>query len=259
MSAATEPGSTDRPNEDWVGLSPTATVVLDGVTVFADTATGCHHGTPWYVTQLGTRLVTNASDPETPLTSALATAIQDVASLHKDVCDLEQVGSPSAAVAIVRAGKLTLDYLVLADVTILLDSTTELSVITDDRVANTVRDLAGRENVGAEVMERRARYRNQKGGYWIAAADPRVAQQAITGNIPLAELRHAVLMTDGVTRLVEPFGQMDWHGLLTLTVKSGTASVIDRVRRTEAGDLGRHHWPRFKASDDATIAIVTPV
>jgi hypothetical protein len=259
ISAATEPGSPETPNEDWLGLSPTAAVVLDGVTVFPGATTGCRHGTPWYVNELGTRLVAGASNCDEPLTEVLADAIQDVASLHQDVCDLEEVGAPSAAVAMVRDGKQTLDYLVLSDVTILLDSISELRVITDDRVADTVRDLAESGNTGDEVMRRRAQYRNKSGGYWVAAADPSVARHAITGNIPIAGLRHAVLLTDGVTRLVDPFQELDWYGLLTAAVKFGSASVIERVRRTEAGDPLRHHWPRFKVSDDATIAIVAGV
>jgi hypothetical protein len=259
ISAATEPGSLETPNEDWLGLSPTAAVVLDGVTVFSGTTTGCRHSTPWYVNELGMRLVAGASKRDRSLTEVLVYAIQEVASLHQDVCDLEQVGAPSAAVAMVRAGDRTLDYLVLADVTIILDSISELRVITDDRVADTVQDLAKSESTGDEVMKRREQFRNKSGGYWVAAADPDVAQHAITGSIPISGLRHAVLMSDGVTRLVDPFQELDWYGLLTAAVKFGSASVIERVRRTEAGDPLRHHWPRFKVSDDATIAIVAGI
>src|SRR5579872_3773652 len=97
FSAATEPGVADSPNEDWVAVSPTVFVVLDGVTVFKDVETGCTHGTPWYVDQLGTRLLAAASDPAVSLQSALEVAIASVAELHRDTCDLSQIGAPSAA------------------------------------------------------------------------------------------------------------------------------------------------------------------
>jgi hypothetical protein len=231
-------------------------VILDGVTVFDQGRTGCHHGTPWYVSMLGTHLFATASDPAITLADSLAGAIKDVAALHADTCDLEEIGAPSAAVGAVRLSEGSVDYLVLADVTILLETAEGLSVINDDRVAGTVSDLEGRANIGTEVMERRARYRNQSGGYWVAAADPSVAEHAISGHIKQAGFRHAALMTDGAARLVTPFAQIDWRGLLTLAVGSGTASVIGRVRALEASDPYGQRWPRFKSSDDATIAVI---
>ncbi len=63
-------------------------------------------------------------------------------------------------------------------------------------------------------------------------------------------------MTDGAARLVTPFAEIDWRGLLTLAVGSGTASVIGRVRALEASDPDGQRWPRFKSSDDATIAVI---
>jgi hypothetical protein len=256
-SVATSPGSADIPNEDWAAASPAAAVVLDGVTIFSDTATGCQHGTPWYVSQLGMRLLAAAADPAVPLTDALAGAIREVAALHEGTCDLSEVGAPSAAVAVVRFGERSADYLVLADVTILLDRVSELTVVTDKRVASTVADLAGQRDISSRVMERRGQYRNREGGYWVAAADPEVAKHAITGSVPLSELRYVALMTDGVTRLVTPFEQDDWYSLLDLSVNYGSKAVIERVRRTELDDPDGNRWPRFKISDDATIAIIS--
>ena len=257
FSAATEPGALDKANEDWAAASPYAAVVLDGVTVFEEASSECIHGTPWYVNQLGPRLLAAASTRDISLQAALKDAISAVADLHADTCDLNQVGAPSAAVAIVRIGENSVEYLVLADVTILLDSADGLCVLSDDRVADTVNDLAGKESVGAEVMRRRERYRNREGGYWVAAADPSVADHAKTGQIPLKGFGHAALISDGVTRLVSPFEQTNWHGLLAAVLNSGPASVIKHVRSIEAADAQRERWPRFKVSDDATIAVIS--
>ena len=256
FSTATEPGSADRPNEDWVAVSPNVAVVLDGVTVFKEVETGCSHGTPWYVTELGTRLLAAASDDEIPLQSALERAIGSVANIHADVCDLDQIGAPSAAVAVVRINERCVEYLVLADVTILLDSVYGLTVVSDGRVTSTVEDLAGQDDVSSEIMKRRERYRNKKDGYWVAAADSSVAQHAKVGRIPLYGLRCVVMMSDGVTRLVTPFGQTDWSGILELALEADPAVVIEHVRKIEATDTAGKRWPRFKVSDDATIALI---
>jgi hypothetical protein len=58
-------------------------------------------------------------------------------------------------------GEHSVEYLVHADVTIILDSVDGLSVLSDERVAETVNDLVGKRSAGAEVMRRRERYRKR--------------------------------------------------------------------------------------------------
>jgi hypothetical protein len=258
FSAATEPGTRDSPNEDWVAVSPTTAIVLDGVTVFKEFQIGCIHGTPWYVNKLGTRFLAAAADQNTSLRSALRTAISSVADIHSSVCDLEQIGAPSAAVAALRINERFVEYLVLADVTILIQSVQGLTVVSDERVASAEGDLAGRSDFGAEVMKRRERYRNKEGGYWVAAADPDVVEHAKVGQVSLDGFQCAAMMSDGVSRLVAPFEQTNWQGFLALTQKVGPAALIECVRRVEADDTERTRWPRFKVSDDATIALISP-
>jgi Protein phosphatase 2C len=256
LAAATEPGSDHVPNEDWAGVSPSVAVVLDGVTIPSGIASSCAHGTPWYVEHLGSQLMANAVNADISLPDALAHAITTVANSHSSTCDISQVSAPSATVAAIRLSETAVDYLVLADTTITLAHGSKIEVITDDRVASTVNDLAGRDNIGQLIMERRARYRNTEGGYWVAAADPIAATNAITGRIPRSDFRHAALMTDGVTRIVTPFQQTDWRGLLALALESGPAAVIQHVRTVESDDSLRQRWPSFKARDDATIAVI---
>jgi hypothetical protein len=66
------------------------------------------------------------------------------------------------------------------------------------------------------------------------------------------------MMSDGVTRLVTPFGQADWPGILNLALKTDPAAVIEHVRKVEATDTAGKRWPRFKVSDDATIVLIRP-
>lgn len=257
FSAATEPGTRDTPNEDWVAISPTIAVVLDGVTVFKEADSGCTHGTPWYVSQLGTQFFAAAAGRHVSLESALKSAIGSVANMHSDVCDLDQIGAPSAAVAAVRIGESFVEYLVLADITILIKSVHGLTVVSDERVSDTVADLADQPNHAADIMKRRQRYRNKEGGYWVAAADPAVAKHARIGQIPVADFQHAAVMSDGASRLVAPFRQTSWQGLLSLVREAGPAALIDAVRQAEADDAEKLRWPRFKVSDDATVAYLS--
>jgi Protein phosphatase 2C len=259
----TEPGAQDLANEDWAGVAPALAVVLDGLSAPEGTGTGCRHGTPWYVAQLGPRLLTLATDPAHTLVHALAEAIRQVADLHPE-CDLTHPGTPSATLVLLRTLGERADYLVLADAVILLDTSDGLRVITDDRVnhlATKERAAASRLPTGsARHLRRRVqlttalrRARNRPGGYWVAAADPLAATQAITGSLARKELQRAVLLSDGASRLVDVFGLATWEELLTLLGESDPGELVRRVRAAEAADPQGRRWPRTKSSDDATV------
>jgi hypothetical protein len=140
-------------------------------------------------------------------------------------------------------------------------------VVTDDRVnhlATKERAAASRLPTGsASHLRRRVRLttalrraRNRPGGYWVAAADPMAATQAITGSLARKELHLAVLLSDGASRLVDVFGLATWSELLALLDDGGPAELVGRVRVAEAADPQGRRWPRTKSSDDATVAYV---
>lgn len=264
ITAATRPGSPDVPNEDWVALTPDLIVVLDGATVRTDT--GCRHGAAWYAQQLGAELSATARN-ETSLQVALSGAITKVLDRHPE-CDLEHPRSPSAAVGIVRVRAAALEWLVLGDITVLIDTGQGLTVITDDRVeraAEPERAAAHRWPIGsaekdAALLAMAAAYlahRNRPGGYWIASTDPTAAQQARTGTVPAARVRRCALLTDGAARFVDLFRLGDWAAALDVLTRSGPGWLIDRlVRPVELADPRGQRYPRNKRSDDATAVLL---
>jgi hypothetical protein len=68
---------------------------------------------------------------------ALTTAITETAAAHRDTCDLNHPGTPSAVLAIVQVHGDSLRYLVLADVTLAIETTDGVRIITDNRVDST--------------------------------------------------------------------------------------------------------------------------
>jgi hypothetical protein len=250
---ASESGSPMVPNEDWGAVTPGAIIVLDGVTIPEGMdQDGCMHSTPWYVQELGLRLLTGASDPAIPLPVVLENAITAVAKLHGDTCDLSSPASPSAAVAMVRFSDDRMEHLVLADATIAIQNHVgEIVVVTDDRVDASVAAIPRQgARVGTLIGERRAIHRNQPGGYWVAAAEPEAAAHALTGDVSLKDLTRVAVMTDGASRASDMFA-MPWETTLRFSPKA----LINQVRRRESSDLNCVKWPRFKVSDDATVAI----
>jgi hypothetical protein len=264
VTVSSEPGSPQAPNEDayCVSAGTNTVAIFDGAT--ARTDTGCIHGVAWFVHSLADALRDHAS--LTPA-KALAAAITHTARRHQHTCDLSHPGTPSAAVAIVQARRKSLRYLMLGDVTIVLDLGHGIRLLTDNRVNATARaerlaadDLpsGSPEKTRALVRMKQAELaaRNVAGGYWLAAADPTVVHHALTGDVPRQHVHQAALLSDGATRAIDPFGLCDWRGLLTILAAAGPSELIRQVRAAEAVDPAGIRWPRNKIHDDATALLI---
>jgi hypothetical protein len=266
VSFASRPGSISRQNEDFVTASLSVAVVLDGLSAPPALGTGCVHGTPWFVAQLATQVVSAATTArDEPLKELVAGAITRVADSHAHTCDLEHPGTPSSSLAVLREHDQRVEYLLLFDSVILLDGPAGLTALTDRRVDAFAQQehLATREQpIGSpahqervqELVAAQRRHRNQPGGYWVASAKPAGAYQAVTGSRTLDQVSRAALLTDGVSCLVDLYAVVDWPELLDRMQQHGPAHVISRVREVEDADPTGTRWPRYKRSDDATAA-----
>ncbi len=254
-------GSTSKANEDWVGSGNGIYAVLDGAT--SRTETGCVHGVAWFAERLGDAILEFAGDDSISLSDALAQAILAVAGQHQE-CDLKHPGSPSAAVAVVRIRE-GIEYLVLGDITLVVNEGRAVKAISDQRVSATARaarDEADRFPIGAPekqaaLLRMKAgelAAKNHEGGYWIATSEPSGVPYALTGVLPLAGVRELAMFTDGAARIVDLFKAEAWPDVLReLQDEGGAASLIHQVRALEDSDPLGERWPRNKKSDDASI------
>lgn len=252
-----------RPNEDWVGTGCGLTVVLDGLSA-PEGVGGCKHGTPWYVSRLGHHLLEVASDHRIALREALREAISRVSGEHRDTCDLTDPGTPSSTVALVRVGAHRVESLVLADSPVVVGLPSGVDVVTDhsvDGVVHHERQVALAAPTGsqekadrmAELVRAQRLVRNVPGGYWIAGSNTDAADHTVERSWPRDQVRDFAALTDGASCLVEAYEAMTWSELLDLARKEVT-NVITHVRRIEGTDPDGIQWPRYKQSDDATIA-----
>lgn len=238
-------------NEDIAELGSTWAFVLDGATA-PPLDNGCRHGVRWYVDRLAEQMVDRLRRGElAPLADLLADSIKAVTAGHAGTCDVTNPSSPTSTVGMVRERDGQLDYLVLADSPVILDVAGEIRPVLDERI----------DHLPAYDLDTVTRVRNTDGGFWVAGTDPAAAHQAVTGSVPLADVRRVVLATDGATRLVDVFGVLDWPGLVDICTGpagGGPRELIARTRRIEAEPdvpiLPRAR--RKKGSDDATVIAI---
>ncbi|WP_253879567.1 protein phosphatase 2C domain-containing protein [Actinomadura rupiterrae] len=255
----------DRPNEDYVLATPDVVVLLDGSGVPPSAETGCRHGLPWFVRTLANSMIGTAQQTDNSLARALKQAIELTALAHADTCDPNHPVSPSSTVVAVRRHDENLEWLVLGDSFLVMRGRAQIEVITDQRLKHgavkqrsALRRADGRnpELWNALVTEER-RLRNHPDGYWIAAGEPEAADHALTGIVPLADLTHALLFSDGGARPVDPFGVVTWDECFHDLAQNGPAAWLRRLREIENSDPDRTRWPRSKRHDDATAVLIS--
>ncbi|MGW4798294.1 integrase [Nonomuraea sp. NPDC004297] len=198
------------------------------------------------------------------LAETLSAAISHTANLHKNSCNLSHAGTPAAAVGIVQFDNECMRYLVLGDVTLVIDIGSIAYAISDDRMERATKELRLEvDSLRADAPEKEAALvrmkhaelavRNTEGGYWIAAADPTVARHAVVGEFPLPEVRSVSMFTDGAARAVDVFSLGSWRDMLDILSAEGPGALIRHVRTLEGSDPVGQRWPRNKVSDDATV------
>ncbi|MFE7580055.1 protein phosphatase 2C domain-containing protein [Streptomyces gardneri] len=229
----------NQPNEDYAAVTLLGDVgtlvVLDGV---GGAGAGCSHGVPWFTAHLGGNLLRWAGmHLELSLADCLAEAIGRTADTHRTTCDLTEVQTPQSTVVAARWNTETLEYLVLSDSMLLLQSH-ELAVTTvlDKRLGNGLR--------------------NAEGGFHTAAAEPSAAYRALTGVLPRCDVRALAAMTDGAGNWVETFGLGTWQDCAVVLDEEGPAGLVARVRAVENTDLDRTAYRRDKPVDDAAVVYV---
>ncbi|MCM2576073.1 hypothetical protein [Streptomyces meridianus] len=274
VDIATEPGDSQRPNEDWASVALPATghggalVLLDGVTPPAD-GDGCVHGVAWFTARLGSALLElSVSRRDMALAQCLAEAIRRTAQAHVSTCDLSHVRTPQATVVVVRWNRDDVEHLVLSDSVLLLEGADgKATAVADDRldrlpdevqakraaVRSLPRGTPERAAAAAEYALAVEALRNAEGGFFTAAADPGVAGRAVTGRSGRAQVRTVAALTDGAARWSEVFRLGGWDDCVGLLHTEGAQRLIGRVRAAEAADPACTAFPRGKVRDDAAV------
>jgi hypothetical protein len=120
-------------------------------------------------------------------------------------------------------------------------------------IGSNPRPIGSAEKEAALVAMKHAELAERNDTYWIAAADPAAAYNAVTQTVDNVE--QLAVLTDGAAR-VHTFGLLAWNELLDQLQDNGPAHIIQRIRTAESNDPAGQKWTRNKRSDDATIVYV---
>ncbi len=94
--------------------------------------------------------------------------------------------------------------------------------------------------------------------YGTLNGEERVFDFIVTGKMPLNDVRHILLLTDGIKVLQEdPEKDEDMQILTNLFLRGGLKALKDYVRNAEESDLECKKYPRTKIHDDATAIAIS--
>lgn len=262
-------------SDDLVDTAGSAAWLFDGASAHDDPAACEEHDAAWFVCQLSLALAAELSEQaDRTLRDTLAAAIGRVSALHARLCPRVPTGhGPSATAVVARRRHQALEYLVLGDSALLVQtgdgevyhhSDKRLSTIAAhlrDSIRQGLRDGRGYDDPGHHERMRALHVteqatRNRDGGYWIAADDPHAALHSLTGQYSLANTaagaRRFALISDGLERAVTHLQcYTDWHELIDSLFDPGILATVTRIRRAERADPHASRHPRTKPSDDA--------
>ncbi len=181
-----EPGDPGRPNEDFASVGLPASgqggslIVLDGVTPTQRRDGLSAFGPLVHRAPGGALTELSVSYRDLTLAEILSRAILRTAEAHVTTCDLSHPRTPQATVVLARWSPAEIEYLVLSDSALLAENPSgEVTAVLDDRLSRLPRSALATDALIDTTL------RNKEGGFFTAAADPSVAERAVTGSLPV--------------------------------------------------------------------------
>lgn len=262
-------------NEDVVGFAGSAAWVIDGATGVSDRPTLTPDSTDaaWLATNLNRRLETAFARPDADPTTVL---MKVEAEIEADFRSFEGASSlstgeqPTAGLALVALVGKTLSFITIGDCRVLFENVdgstaefcqSEIGPI-ESRIIERRRGLI--ETYPGEdpwprlkpFIQSLRQHINTEEGYSVVHPTRRWVHRLKYKKLPSSTVRHALIVSDGLYRLVDGFGTFDAPGLLREAIRKGLRELLKRLRSLEAADQNCEQYPRVKISDDASGVLI---
>jgi len=255
-------------NEDACGYRAEGAWVIDGATALEQSPLIDGVSAAAWLSHTASAILGALAWDDRSLPEILAATIERLADLG-DTHGLTGPAFPTAAISLVRHREGRLEVCSLGDCSVVVSRLGGKPVDVADpqfegAEASTLARVRDRLNEGvppadayreirAELLERR-RSRNSPAGLWVLGSAPEAAWHAGVESVPAPPGSDIVLMTDGYSRCVWPFGLVpDTADLMEQVTTGGAADLLSALRAAEAADPDCARVPRFGTHDDATI------
>lgn len=264
LQSINSPGKGRGTGDDRFGHDGAAgtTWVVDGATDVTDLRLfkSQESDAAWLAEALSGLLMTTAHAGQ-PVKAYFGAILEKLRETARKASRLDMDSVPPEALPIasgmwMRAGERQTDFAWLGDCMALLRLTSgEVRVIGTeekaDRETETSRRMAAAtpEEKRAELRRIRA-VQNTAPEHAVFGLSPHAVGNLNTAALPTAQIQQVVLMTDGLWRLVTPYGLMSPDDLMSLIENDGLDAALRRLRDHEAS-AAMDKSVRFKAADDA--------
>ncbi|MCW8207241.1 hypothetical protein D8B24_09315 [Verminephrobacter aporrectodeae subsp. tuberculatae] len=99
---------------------------------------------------------------------------------------------------------------------------------------------------------------NTSDGYWILSPDGKGLPYMQRKEVPFSSEMRAILLTDGLYRLVDTYFSMDAETFFSRTFEpAGLSILVQELRSLEDADPNAELYPRVKLQDDASALLVS--
>ena len=180
---------------------------------------------------------------------------------------VESLDFPSCACSLVKFYEDKIEYLILGDCTLFVNSKGRVETFKDDAISKLDKKvydyMAKLENSkNMTYNERKAKVmhiiienrlkKNTIGGYWSLEFSKEAIDNCVSGFIDIKDNTKIMMTSDGFSCVYDRYGIFSKEEIINLANTEGIDYIYKKVREFEKSDDNGVEYPRFKVHDDSS-------
>ncbi len=180
---------------------------------------------------------------------------------------VEALDFPSCACSLVKFYEDKIEYLILGDCTLLVNSKGRVETFKDDAISKLDKKVYDymaklensknmtfnerKANVMHIIIENRLK-KNTIGGYWSLEFSKEAIDNCVSGFIDIKDNTKIMMTSDGFSCVYDRYGIFSKEEIINLANTEGIDYIYKKVREFEKSDDNGVEYPRFKVHDDSS-------
>jgi len=266
-------------NEDCIRIGENFAYIIDGTNGITDkSATEKATNGRWYVQELDKKLSKRIKNQDKKIKDVLSKIISELFDefekrVHKKEFELKNSETPSAFISIARWNDSELEVYSLGDCTAMIKKKDDLETFRNSKMIELEKQILQKiqsykekqgltheqaiEKIMPEYLEIK-RKQDTPGGWYSIGFNPKTPEKGKTRKYNLENIEELILHTDGLDNLKALHNNIENPEQLYKYInQKGLKETIQKMRQLEEKDSECNKAPRYKKSDDTTIAKIT--